>query len=87
MYYNIAVSGSIFRKSFLSDLFPDTYILMDNLHDFLQGYNHSAKHFLGRRFVVPEDNATFYSGGPGTIISQRALRELGMQISLLKWQL
>ncbi len=55
----------------------DTYIMLYNLFSFLEHYNHTRPHFLGRRFYTSDENATFYSGGPGTIMSRGALKILG----------
>ena len=50
---------------------------MENLWQFLRMYNYNDTHFFGRRFIALEDNTTFYSGGPGTVMSRNTLRILG----------
>eukprot|EP00051_Salpingoeca_urceolata_P035409 m.509190 g.509190 ORF g.509190 m.509190 type:complete len:523 (-) comp91699_c0_seq1:15-1583(-) len=53
----------------------DSYVMVDNLREFLQGYNASEAHWLGRPMFA--DNVWFYSGGAGNIMSREALRVLG----------
>eukprot|EP00055_Hartaetosiga_balthica_P005390 m.15713 g.15713 ORF g.15713 m.15713 type:complete len:771 (-) comp4514_c0_seq1:214-2526(-) len=53
----------------------DSFLNMDNLRDMLKDYNATDKHFFGRRLHIDEDD--FYSGGPGTIVSQGALQAFG----------
>eukprot|EP00056_Hartaetosiga_gracilis_P006611 m.98188 g.98188 ORF g.98188 m.98188 type:complete len:773 (+) comp12513_c0_seq1:188-2506(+) len=53
----------------------DSFLNIDNMRSMLKEYNATEKHFLGRRLKIDRDD--FYSGGPGTIVSQGALKALG----------
>jgi glycoprotein-N-acetylgalactosamine 3-beta-galactosyltransferase len=56
----------------------DTYLMMDNVREHLDSLDPNENHYLGRHFYISANHseAQFYSGGPGTILSQGALREL-----------
>eukprot|EP00053_Salpingoeca_punica_P014568 m.132659 g.132659 ORF g.132659 m.132659 type:complete len:538 (-) comp16491_c0_seq1:636-2249(-) len=63
----------------------DTYVMMDNLREFLDGYNASTPHYFGKRMVV--NNVQFYSGGSTNILSYEALRWLGQAAMVAPRQL
>eukprot|EP00050_Salpingoeca_kvevrii_P000166 m.143104 g.143104 ORF g.143104 m.143104 type:complete len:689 (-) comp10047_c0_seq1:110-2176(-) len=53
----------------------DSFVMVDNLRDFLKGYDHTEAHYLGR--ALHARRGVFYSGGAGNILSHEALRILG----------
>eukprot|EP00050_Salpingoeca_kvevrii_P015901 m.50997 g.50997 ORF g.50997 m.50997 type:complete len:707 (+) comp6579_c0_seq1:276-2396(+) len=55
----------------------DSYVMMDNLRDFLHDYDHNKPHYLGRTMVAQPADAKFYGGGAGNIMSHKALEILG----------
>eukprot|EP00049_Salpingoeca_infusionum_P003647 m.69143 g.69143 ORF g.69143 m.69143 type:complete len:539 (-) comp12216_c1_seq2:184-1800(-) len=60
----------------------DTFILMDNLRDFLKDYSPNDPQYFGRLFngIDGDDDKQrikFYSGGSGTVLSRQALYLLG----------
>lgn len=54
----------------------DSYVMMDNLREFLNGYDHNEPHYLGRT-MVSDRKEEFYGGGAGNILSRAALRKFG----------
>jgi glycoprotein-N-acetylgalactosamine 3-beta-galactosyltransferase len=53
----------------------DTYLMMDNLREFLSQYNTMDPHHFGRKFSVYKD--AYYSGGSGIVLSKEALLRMG----------
>ncbi|EGD74071.1 hypothetical protein PTSG_05763 [Salpingoeca rosetta] len=61
----------------------DTFMMMDNLREFLDDKSPEDLHYFGRYFLghFNEKRVPFYSGGSGTILSRGALRKLGRAVS------
>lgn len=57
----------------------DSYIMMDNLRQFLAAKDADHPQFFGRLLLAPHNGDTqpFYSGGPGTVVSRAALKAMG----------
>jgi glycoprotein-N-acetylgalactosamine 3-beta-galactosyltransferase len=53
----------------------DTYVVFDNLREFLSQYNTMEPHHFGRRFQMGQKS--YYSGGSGIILSKEALLRMG----------
>eukprot|EP00055_Hartaetosiga_balthica_P005315 m.15405 g.15405 ORF g.15405 m.15405 type:complete len:611 (+) comp4469_c0_seq2:136-1968(+) len=57
----------------------DTFLLMDNVREYLEEFNPNEPHFFGRLFETKKGTAAgvkFYGGGSGTIVSKGALDKL-----------
>ncbi|EDQ92391.1 uncharacterized protein MONBRDRAFT_22031 [Monosiga brevicollis MX1] len=60
----------------------DTFVVVDNLRQFLAQYDPNKPHFFGHRFLLhrgqgPQAELSYYSGGAGYVLSRAALKLLG----------
>ncbi len=55
---------------------PDTYVVLENLNEYLSDKNASSPHFYGHRFSPKGWNLTYMAGGPGLVLTRESLRRL-----------
>lgn len=59
----------------------DTYVVWDNMHDFLSKFDTNKPYHFGRFFHLMGDSTRqYYSGGAGIVLSKEALRRLGSKV-------
>ena len=54
----------------------DTYLVVENLHEFLSDKDHTKPYYYGHLYSPKNWNLTYPSGGPGVVLTQKALRLL-----------
>ena len=55
----------------------DTYMVMENLRNFLGRHDTNQRHTFGRLFKEDQEGKSYYSGGSGIIFSKGTLQTLG----------
>ena len=58
---------------------PDTYLVMENLLDFLKDKDPHKPHFYGHRYKPTNWNFTYMAGGPGLLLTRETVRRLVTQ--------
>ena len=70
---------------------PDTYVVVENLREYLTHFDTDKAQYFGHSFLLPErfglfrnkTRITYMSGGAGLVISREALRRL-VEVSFIK---
>lgn len=55
---------------------PDTFIIVENLRQFLSTKNASLPELYGHRFLFLSKNVTYTSGGAGVVLTKEALKRM-----------
>ena len=55
---------------------PDTFMVMENLREYLDARNPNVAEFYGHGYRPPNWTFTYMAGGPGMILSKAALKAL-----------
>ncbi|XP_013416651.1 glycoprotein-N-acetylgalactosamine 3-beta-galactosyltransferase 1 isoform X2 [Lingula anatina] len=81
IYNNFASSADYFMKAD-----PDTYVIIENLRNYLSFRDSSVAEYFGHSFKLPHRqlNFTYMSGGSGLVLSKEALRLLVTKAFFLK---
>lgn len=76
VYYNYIDKADWFMRAD-----DDSTVMMDNLREFLEGYDTDEPHWLGRPlYQSGNKRRAFFSGGAANIMSREALRRLGKAV-------
>ena len=58
---------------------PDTYLVVENLLDFLNDKDPCKPYFYGHRYKPTIWNFTYMAGGPGLVLTKESVRRLASQ--------
>ena len=55
---------------------PDTYVIVENLHDYIKDKDPKKPYFYGHRYKPTNWTFTYMAGGPGLLLTRESLKRL-----------